>query len=124
LPFELARVLYATGLRRAELCHRKITDIDSERMVIHAHQREGSRDRDVLLTPKLQSLAERLVARSPDDWPSLSATLPELPTDASVYPLPTAPSVPGPRFKHFLIDETPSRRSSCFAFVEVSPAEL
>jgi integrase/recombinase XerD len=45
--------LYATGLRRAELCHLKVTDIDSERMVIHVHQGKGSRDRDVLLTPKL-----------------------------------------------------------------------
>jgi integrase/recombinase XerD len=45
--------LYATGLRRAELCHLKVTDIDSERMVIHVHQGKGSRDRDVLLTAKL-----------------------------------------------------------------------
>jgi integrase/recombinase XerD len=45
--------LYATGLRRAELCHLKVADIDSERMVIHVHQGKGSRDRDVLLTPKL-----------------------------------------------------------------------
>ena len=45
--------LYATGLRRAELCHLKVSDIDSERMVIHVHQGKGGRDRDVLLTPKL-----------------------------------------------------------------------
>jgi integrase len=45
--------LYATGLRRAELCHLKVSDVDSERMVIHVHQGKGSRDRDVLLTPKL-----------------------------------------------------------------------
>jgi site-specific recombinase XerD len=45
--------LYATGVRRAELCHLKVTDIDSERMVIHVHQGKGSRDRDVLLTAKL-----------------------------------------------------------------------
>jgi len=45
--------LYATGLRRAELCRLKVADIDSERMVIHVHQGKGSRDRDVLLTPKL-----------------------------------------------------------------------
>jgi integrase len=30
--------LYATGLRRAELCHLKVSDIDSERMVIHVRQ--------------------------------------------------------------------------------------
>ena len=45
--------LYATGLRRAELCHLKVSDIDSERMVIHVRQGKGGRDRDVLLTPKL-----------------------------------------------------------------------
>ena len=45
--------LYATGLRRAELCHLEVSDIDSERMVIHVRQGKGSRDRDVPLTPKL-----------------------------------------------------------------------
>jgi len=46
-------MLYSTGLRRAELCHLKATDIDSKRMVIHIHRGKGSRYRDVLLTPKL-----------------------------------------------------------------------
>ena len=46
-------MLYATGLRRAEMCHLKVADIDSDRMVIHVHQGKGSRDRDVLLTAKL-----------------------------------------------------------------------
>jgi len=51
--------LYATGLRRAELCHLKVSDIDSERMVIHVRQGKGGRDRDVLLTPQLlQTLRE------------------------------------------------------------------
>ncbi len=31
----------------------KVSDIDSERMVIHIHQGKGSRDRDVPMTPKL-----------------------------------------------------------------------
>ena len=46
-------MLYATGLRRAEMCHLKVSDIDSQRMVIHVRQGKGGRDRDVLLTPKL-----------------------------------------------------------------------
>jgi len=51
--------LYATGVRRAELCHLKVSDIDSQRMVIHVRQGKGGRDRDVLLTPKLlQTLRE------------------------------------------------------------------
>jgi integrase len=49
-------MLYATGLRRAELCHFKVSDIDSERMVIHAGDREGYRlsilsGRDSYLVP-------------------------------------------------------------------------
>jgi integrase/recombinase XerD len=31
----LLMTLYATGLRRAELAHLKVSDIDSERMVVH-----------------------------------------------------------------------------------------
>jgi integrase/recombinase XerD len=46
-------LLYATGLRRAEMCHLKVSDIDSKRMVIHVRQGKGGRDRDVMLTPKL-----------------------------------------------------------------------
>ncbi|MGA2688753.1 MAG: site-specific integrase [Candidatus Korobacteraceae bacterium] len=38
-------MLYATGL--------PVSDIDSQRMVIHVRQGKGGRDRDVLLTPKL-----------------------------------------------------------------------
>jgi site-specific recombinase XerD len=46
-------VLYATGIRRAEAALLKVSDIDSERMVIHILQGKGSRDRDVPMTPKL-----------------------------------------------------------------------
>jgi integrase/recombinase XerD len=45
--------LYSTGMRRAELCHRLVDDIDSERMMIHIHLGKGGRDRDVPLSPKL-----------------------------------------------------------------------
>jgi site-specific recombinase XerD len=45
--------LYATGLRRAELCRLKVADIDSDRMMIHVREGKGGRDRDVLLSPKL-----------------------------------------------------------------------
>jgi integrase/recombinase XerD len=46
-------VLYATGIRRAEASLLKVSDIDSERMLLHIHQGKGSRDRDVPMTPKL-----------------------------------------------------------------------
>lgn len=45
--------LYATGLRRSELCQLKVADIDSQRMVIRVRQGKGGRDRDVLLSAKL-----------------------------------------------------------------------
>jgi site-specific recombinase XerD len=46
-------VLYATGIRRAEASLLKVSDVDSERMVIHVRQGKGARDRDVPMTPKL-----------------------------------------------------------------------
>ena len=49
----LLMALYATGLRRAELAHLKVSDVDSQRMVIHVQGGKGRRDRDVLLSPKL-----------------------------------------------------------------------
>lgn len=45
--------LYATGIRREELVHLKITDIDSGRMVIHIRQGKGRKDRHVMLSPRL-----------------------------------------------------------------------
>ena len=39
MPFHriLLMTLYATGARRAEVAHLKISDIDSQRMVVHTH---------------------------------------------------------------------------------------
>jgi integrase/recombinase XerD len=45
--------LYSTGMREAELCHLKVSDIDKERMVIHIRQGKGKRDRDVDLSETL-----------------------------------------------------------------------
>ena len=46
-------LVYSTGIRRSELVHLKIGDIDSKRMLIHVLQGKGSKDRDVPLSPKL-----------------------------------------------------------------------
>ena len=55
----LLMTLYATGMRRAELCNLKTTDIDSQRMMVHICQGKGGRDRDVPLSQKLlQTLRE------------------------------------------------------------------
>jgi integrase/recombinase XerD len=45
--------LYATGMRREELVHLKIGDIDSARMLIHVRQGKGRKDREVVLSPRL-----------------------------------------------------------------------
>lgn len=45
--------VYSTGIRVSEAVHLKVSDIDSQRMVIHVQGGKGRRDRDVLLSPKL-----------------------------------------------------------------------
>jgi integrase/recombinase XerD len=62
---------YATGLRRAELAGLKVTDIDSERMVIHVKGGKGHKDREVMLSPKLLEelrLYWRSLRRKPKTW--------------------------------------------------------
>ena len=49
----LLLLLYATGLRRAEAAHLKVSDIDSSLMLIHVHQGKGSSDRELPLTQKV-----------------------------------------------------------------------
>lgn len=49
----LLMLLYSTGMRRTEASLLKVSDIDSQRMVIHIHRGKGMRDRDVPLTPKM-----------------------------------------------------------------------
>jgi integrase/recombinase XerD len=63
--------LYATGLRRAELARLKVSDIDSQRMVIHVRGGKGRKDRDVLLSPRLlDELRQhwRRLRRKPSVW--------------------------------------------------------
>ena len=72
-PFHrtLLLTLYATGVRRAELTHLKISDVDSQRMVVHIHGGKGRKDRDVMLSPKLlKELREhwRRLRRKPSQW--------------------------------------------------------
>lgn len=57
-------IMYGTGVRRAELCHLKVAEIDSQRMVIRVRRGKGGRDRDVLLSEKLLETLR---------WPSLAA---------------------------------------------------
>ena len=45
--------LYSTGVRRAELCRLHVTNIDSQRMMVHIRQGKGGHDRDVPLSARL-----------------------------------------------------------------------
>ncbi len=67
----LLMTLCATGARRAEVAHLKISDIDSQRMVIHIRGGKGRKDRDVMLSPKLLDALRvywRGLKRKPTDW--------------------------------------------------------
>ena len=45
--------IYAAGLRVSEATHLKVTDVDSQRMVIRVDQGKGNKDRYVMLSPRL-----------------------------------------------------------------------
>jgi site-specific recombinase XerD len=49
----LLMTLYATGMRRSEVTHVKIADIDSDRMIIRVDRGKGGKSRDLPLTPTL-----------------------------------------------------------------------
>jgi site-specific recombinase XerD len=67
--YAILMTLYATGLRRAELCQLRVSDIDSPRMVIHVHKGKGNRDRDVPLSPKLlETLRAYWRWKRPQTW--------------------------------------------------------
>jgi integrase/recombinase XerD len=49
----LLMTLYGTGMRRSELAHLKVGDIDSQRMIIRVVAGKGGKDRDLPLSPTL-----------------------------------------------------------------------
>jgi len=49
----MVMTLYSTASAARNCAISKVSDVDSERMVIHVHKGKGGRDRDVLLCPKL-----------------------------------------------------------------------
>lgn len=46
-------VAYGAGLRVNEVLHLKVSDIDSERMILHVEQGKGNKDRNAMLSPAL-----------------------------------------------------------------------
>jgi len=49
-------ISYGAGLRRNEVVHLKISDIDSDRMIIRVEQGKGVKDRNAMLSPSLLEL--------------------------------------------------------------------
>jgi site-specific recombinase XerD len=65
----LLMTLYATGARRAEVTRLKVSDIDSQRMVVHIQGGKGRKDRDVMLSPVLlEALREHWRRLKPKTW--------------------------------------------------------
>ena len=72
-PFHriLLMTMYATGARRAEAAHLKVSDIDSQRMVVHIREGKGGKDRDMMLSPRLLEELRvywRGLRRKPREW--------------------------------------------------------
>jgi len=72
-PFHrtMLMTLYATGARRAELTHLKLSDVDNQRMVIHIQGGKERKDRDVMLSPVLLEELRahwRRLRRKPSKW--------------------------------------------------------
>jgi site-specific recombinase XerD len=60
---------YAAGLRVSEVTHLKVTDIDSQRMVLRIDQGKGNHDRYVMLSPRLLDvLRSYWKLERPDFW--------------------------------------------------------
>lgn len=61
--------VYATGLRVSELCHLRVTDLDSTRQTLRVEQGKGARDRYTLLPPPLlEALRQYWRAYRPCTW--------------------------------------------------------
>src|SRR5580658_1321940 len=97
----LLLTLYATGVRRAELTHLKVSDIDSQRMVIHVQGGKGRKDRDVMLSPKLLEV----LSRAPRGGTALD--------NSHLYPDNTITS----GYNEALVTESPT--TCCTAFVGI-----
>ncbi len=59
----LLMTLYATGVRRAELTHLKISDVDSQRMVIHVRGGKGRKDRLWAAAHKRSDVPRKVMCR-------------------------------------------------------------
>lgn len=84
----LLATLYSAGLRCQEALHLKVTDIDSQRMIINVREGKGRHPRQVMLSPKLLDLL-RLYwrRRKPKDWlfPGIRSDRPMYATGVRIF---------------------------------------
>jgi site-specific recombinase XerD len=65
----LLMTIYSAGLRVSEVVHLKVSDIDSQRMVIRVEQGKGAKDRYTLLAQRtLEVLRDYWRAYRPKEW--------------------------------------------------------
>jgi integrase/recombinase XerD len=61
--------IYGTGVRASELTHLRVSDIDSQRMLVRVYQGKGLKDRYVMLSPVLlEQLRKYWKAVRPKEW--------------------------------------------------------
>lgn len=77
---------YATALRCNELCHLKVGDIDSKRMILHVQETKGGVPRDIgLSAPLLERLRVYYRWQKPKEWLFPSHQRPDQPlTDGTI----------------------------------------
>ncbi|MFW8637456.1 tyrosine-type recombinase/integrase [Cribrihabitans pelagius] len=62
-------ISYGAGLRASDVCNLKVTDIDSDHMLIHVDDGKGGRDRKAMLSPNLLALLREHWRESrPEGW--------------------------------------------------------
>ena len=71
---------YAAGLRVSEAIHLKVTDIDSQRMMLRVDQGKGRKDRYIMLSPRLLEVLR-------DYWKTLRPSLWLFPGDLIGQPI-------------------------------------
>ncbi len=81
-------ISYGAGLRASEVCNLKVTDIDSDRMLIHVDDGKGGRDRKAMLSPNLLALLR-------DYWCEFPSGGVAVPGQAQNQPAVAAPVEPG-----------------------------
>ena len=84
----LLATLYRAGLRCQEALHLKVTDIDSQRMIINIREGKGRHPRQVMLSPKLLDLLRHYWRqRKPKDWlfPGIGSNRPMYATGVRIF---------------------------------------